>query len=157
MVSALLSSNAPLVRLITPETPEASIVSPSFASASAWRNDPAPLSLVLVTGMIFATADNRRAQAIINQIAGALLRITLSIAQNCATICKCLKVKTSYFCEAGKRNRMRVRAHLRIGLLTPAPGLWSRCGIRTGWRRWCNALGSHLQGQPRWLSSVLTL
>src|SRR5262249_30199993 len=86
MVSALLTSNAPLVRLITPETPVASIVSPLFATASASRNDPAPLSFVLVTGIIFATADNHRAQAAISQTPGALLRITLSIAQNCAGI-----------------------------------------------------------------------
>src|SRR6516165_2760459 len=37
---------------MVPETPVASIVSPSFAVASASRNEPDPLSLVFVTTMM---------------------------------------------------------------------------------------------------------
>ncbi|PYI49357.1 MAG: hypothetical protein DMF11_01330 [Verrucomicrobia bacterium] len=39
------------------------IVSPSLASASAWRNEPAPLSLVLVTIMVVARAGMIGAQS----------------------------------------------------------------------------------------------
>ena len=41
---------------MVPETPVASILSPSFAIASALRNEPGPLSLVLVTVMVVAYA-----------------------------------------------------------------------------------------------------
>ena len=34
-----------------------SIVSPSFESASAWRNEPGPLSFVLVTVMTIGVGD----------------------------------------------------------------------------------------------------
>ena len=57
MVTLLFTSSSPLVSVIVAgvET-EKSIVSPSFAFASAWRNEPAPLSFVLVTVMVAACA-----------------------------------------------------------------------------------------------------
>ncbi|PYJ28101.1 MAG: hypothetical protein DMF24_11165 [Verrucomicrobia bacterium] len=54
IVTLVSTSSSPLVRLITPDIPLASIVSPLFAMASACRNDPGPLSFVLVTGMMVA-------------------------------------------------------------------------------------------------------
>jgi hypothetical protein len=50
---ALVDEQSPLVKPIVPVTAKL-IVSPSFASASAWRNEPAPLSLVLVTVIVSA-------------------------------------------------------------------------------------------------------
>ena len=41
-----------------PETPLASIVSPSFAAASAARSEPEPLSLALVTKIVVACVEN---------------------------------------------------------------------------------------------------
>ncbi len=49
MVTLLVTSNSPLVSKMVPETPDASMVSPSAALARAARNVPAPLSAVLVT------------------------------------------------------------------------------------------------------------
>jgi hypothetical protein len=49
-----VTSNSPLVSLIVPDTPVASIVSPFAAPASAARNDPAPLSAVFVTVIVAA-------------------------------------------------------------------------------------------------------
>jgi hypothetical protein len=57
-----------VVSVITPEMPVASIVSPSFAIANASRNEPGPLSLVLVTVMMFAWAEIGAAQIRIKQI-----------------------------------------------------------------------------------------
>src|SRR5438067_5723456 len=72
IVTLLLTSNFPLVSVITPLIPVASIVSPSFASASAWRSEPGPLSLVLVTITVAACAELMRAQAKSKRIAAAL-------------------------------------------------------------------------------------
>ena len=47
----LSTSNSPLVRPIVPVI-ENMIVYPSPASAKAWRNEPGPLSLVLVTMIV---------------------------------------------------------------------------------------------------------
>jgi hypothetical protein len=72
MVTLLSTSNTPLVSVMTPEMPAASIVSPSFASTSAWRSEPGPLSLVLLTMMVAACAAIARALAKVKQIAMAL-------------------------------------------------------------------------------------
>src|SRR5947207_15829568 len=55
MVTLLLTKSSPLVNPIVPVTAKV-IVSPSFTSASAWRNEPGPVSLVLVTTMMSASA-----------------------------------------------------------------------------------------------------
>ncbi|PYL25158.1 MAG: hypothetical protein DMF44_03075 [Verrucomicrobia bacterium] len=52
-VMLLSTSSSPLVSPIVPVTAN-SIVSPSFASVSAWRSEPGPLSFVFVTVMMFA-------------------------------------------------------------------------------------------------------
>ncbi|PYL74257.1 MAG: hypothetical protein DMF26_11630 [Verrucomicrobia bacterium] len=54
------------------------IVSPSFAMASAWRSEPAPLSFVLVTVMVAACAGIATAQSSttaipVNVILGVIL------------------------------------------------------------------------------------
>src|SRR5579862_608063 len=54
MLTLLVTASSPLVSKIVPETPEASIVSPSVALASASRNEPGPLSLVVVTVRVAA-------------------------------------------------------------------------------------------------------
>src|SRR5437762_1905667 len=67
MVMFLLITSSPLVRPMMPVTAKV-IVSPSFASASACRNEPGPPSLVLVTVMMFASADTAAAQTSPKQI-----------------------------------------------------------------------------------------
>src|SRR5438874_11063761 len=67
MVMFLLIISSPLVRPMMPVTAKV-IVSPSFASASACRNEPGPPSLVLVTVMMFASADVTTAQTSVKQI-----------------------------------------------------------------------------------------
>src|SRR5207302_8288240 len=54
MLRSLVMTNWPLVRVIVPVTPVASMVSPFAAPASAARNDPAPLSAVLLTVIVAA-------------------------------------------------------------------------------------------------------
>ena len=56
IVTFVRTSNSPLVSVMAPEIPVALMVSPLFAIASACRNDPGPLSSVLVTVMIVASA-----------------------------------------------------------------------------------------------------
>src|SRR5204863_9977882 len=77
IVTLVSTSNSPLVRLMTPDIPVASIVSPSFAIASAWRNEPRPLSLVLLTMIVVARAEIVRAQARVKQIAADVTLLTL--------------------------------------------------------------------------------
>src|SRR5437016_5205170 len=67
----------PMVRLSTPEIPVASIVSPSFATARAWRIEPGPLSLVLVTTITVACAEGASAQANVRQNATPWILVTL--------------------------------------------------------------------------------
>ena len=55
MVTFLSTNNSPPVRLIVPATAKL-MVSPSFALASACRNEPGPLSFVLVTVIVVACA-----------------------------------------------------------------------------------------------------
>ncbi|PYL71148.1 MAG: hypothetical protein DMF26_20010 [Verrucomicrobia bacterium] len=55
MVTLLSITSSPLVKLMVPLTAKL-MVSPSLASASAWRNEPGPLSFRLVTVMMFAGA-----------------------------------------------------------------------------------------------------
>ena len=57
IVTLWFTASSPLVRVMVPETPVASMVSPSFAMLSALRNDPEPLSLVFVTTMVVACAE----------------------------------------------------------------------------------------------------
>ena len=54
MVTLLDTTSSPVVRVMVPVTPEASIVSPSAALASASRSVFAPLSAVLVTVIVAA-------------------------------------------------------------------------------------------------------
>src|SRR5712671_7216468 len=61
MVMLLSITSSPLVKLIVPVTAKP-MVAPSFASMSAWRREPGPLSFVLVTVMMFARADTAAAQ-----------------------------------------------------------------------------------------------
>ena len=56
MVTLWVTCSSPLVNRMVPETPVASIVSPSLAMLSAWRSEPGPLSFVLVTKMVVAYA-----------------------------------------------------------------------------------------------------
>src|SRR5436190_24257982 len=48
MVRFVVINNSPLVKVIRPLTAKVS-VSPGVASAMAWRNEPGPLSAVVVT------------------------------------------------------------------------------------------------------------
>src|SRR5262249_12949057 len=63
IVTLLETNNWPLVRVIVPETTVASMVSSSLAAASAARREPGPLSSVLVTVMVAASAQGRTALA----------------------------------------------------------------------------------------------
>src|SRR6266545_1010201 len=72
MVMFLSTSSSPLVNTIVPDTAKV-IVSPSFAVASAWRNEPAPLSLVFVTVMVAACAVIITAQISARAIAANLI------------------------------------------------------------------------------------
>ena len=58
MVTSLSTFSSPLVSVILcPLSDESKlIVSPSFASTSAWRSEPGPLSLVLMTVIVAADA-----------------------------------------------------------------------------------------------------
>ena len=82
----------PLVRVMTPEMPVASIVSPSVAIASACRNESGPLSLVLLTMMVVAFAEIARAQAKLNRVPTALNLLTLLIPVELHGNCNYLKV-----------------------------------------------------------------
>jgi hypothetical protein len=53
IVTLLSTSNSPLVSPIVPVTVKV-IVSPSFASASAWRSEPGSVSFVFVTVIVVA-------------------------------------------------------------------------------------------------------
>ena len=86
IVTLLSTSNCPVVSVMTPEIPIASIVSPSFASASAWRNEPGPLSLVLLTMTVVARAGIVRTQAKVKQIVADLILRTLPVPQKCTRI-----------------------------------------------------------------------
>ena len=78
LIGTLLSTaNSPVVSVITPEMPVASIISPLFASESAWRREPGPLSLVLLTIMVLAFTEIARPQPKVKQIATALSLLTL--------------------------------------------------------------------------------
>jgi hypothetical protein len=57
----LSKRNSPVVNTMLPVTAN-EIVSPSFAIAIAWRNDPGPLSLVFVTVIVVARAETATAQ-----------------------------------------------------------------------------------------------
>jgi hypothetical protein len=54
IVMLLATLSWPLVSVMVPSTPVASMVSPAAAPASAARSEPGPLSLMLVTGMVAA-------------------------------------------------------------------------------------------------------
>ena len=65
--------------MIAPEMPVASIVSPLFAMASAWRNEPGPLSLVLVTVIVSLRVVSATAQRSANEIeAGRMFNVVLA-------------------------------------------------------------------------------
>src|SRR5437762_1248440 len=76
MVILVSTSNSPLVRPIVPVTAK-SIVSPSLASASTWRNEPGPLSLVLVTVMVLACSATPLAKKKMTTIANLMLGLLL--------------------------------------------------------------------------------
>ena len=69
IVTLVFTSNSPLVSVMAPEMLVASIVSPSFAIASASRNEPGPLSFVFVTVMMFARALEDVMQSSVTQTA----------------------------------------------------------------------------------------
>src|SRR5438128_10716162 len=71
IVMFLLITSSPLVRLIAPVTANV-IVSPSFTSASACRNEPGPLSLVFVTTMVSACAGIATAKSNVTAVAADL-------------------------------------------------------------------------------------
>src|SRR6059036_1857149 len=73
MVIFLLITSSPLVRPMMPVTAKV-IVSQSFASASACRNELGPLSFVLVTVMVSARADMPIAQKTTKQIQARRLK-----------------------------------------------------------------------------------
>src|SRR6266511_1171742 len=56
MVMFLSTSSSPLVNTMVPDTAK------GMVAMSAWRNEPAPLSVVLVTVMVAACARNATAQ-----------------------------------------------------------------------------------------------
>src|SRR6476646_1570768 len=56
IVTFLATTSAPLVRVIVPRTAKV-MRSPSCATASAWRNEPGPLSFVFVTVIVAACDD----------------------------------------------------------------------------------------------------
>src|SRR5262249_39637912 len=57
MVMLSFTSNSPLVSVIVPLKAASKLIeSPSFASASAWRNEPALLSFVFITVIVAAKA-----------------------------------------------------------------------------------------------------
>src|SRR6059036_2755066 len=60
-VTLLETNSWPLVMVMVPEMPVASIVSTSDTLASASRNEPGPLSLVLLTVNVAAGAGGARA------------------------------------------------------------------------------------------------
>src|SRR5262245_38657400 len=75
MVRFLLTTSSPLVNVIVAGVAtEKLIVSPGLASAIAWRNEPAPLSLVLVTVMVAA----RPFCAIVMAAQSSVIRIKVS-------------------------------------------------------------------------------
>ena len=61
--------NSPLVKRIVPESPVASILSPFPAEASAARNDPEPLSAVVVTLIVAACPGRMRQKNTISNVA----------------------------------------------------------------------------------------
>src|SRR6266496_5869938 len=73
MVMLLSTNSSPLVSPMVPVTAKV-IVSPSFAMASAWRNEPGPLSLVLVTVMVAPCARSATAKNSAMAIATGLIR-----------------------------------------------------------------------------------
>jgi hypothetical protein len=56
MLTLLVTSSSPFLSKMVPDTPVASTVSPSAASARAARNEPGPLSAVVVTEITAALA-----------------------------------------------------------------------------------------------------
>jgi hypothetical protein len=79
MMTLFPTSNSPLVSVMTPEMPVASIVSPSFATASACRNEPEPLSFVLVTLIVAARAGIATA---LNSITAITAHLAVDILRN---------------------------------------------------------------------------
>jgi hypothetical protein len=73
MLMFLFTSSSPLVSPMVPVTANV-IVSPSFASASACRNEPGPLSFVFVTGMMLECA-RTIAHKSATQITGNLVQL----------------------------------------------------------------------------------
>src|SRR6266542_4350902 len=76
IITFLSTGSSPLVNTIVPDTAKV-IVSPSFAMASAWRNEPAPLSLVLVTVMVAPCARSATAKNRATAIATGLIRVVI--------------------------------------------------------------------------------
>jgi hypothetical protein len=74
MVTFLSIASSPLVSPIVPVTAKV-IVSPSLASTSAWRNEPGPLSFVLVTVMVVAYTGIAAVQSSNAPIANVVARL----------------------------------------------------------------------------------
>ena len=83
MAMFLPITSSPPVKVMTCPFSEVSksIVSPSFAIASAWRNDPRPLSLVLMTVIVSLRASNATAQRIAEEIVSMALLFTRMVDQ----------------------------------------------------------------------------
>src|ERR1043166_8871669 len=67
MVTFLSITSSPVFKLMVPVTATL-MVSPSVASVSAWRNEPAPLSFRLVTIIVSARLHTLAAQTRIQQV-----------------------------------------------------------------------------------------
>ncbi len=130
ITKSLLISNSPLVNTIVPLT-EKSIFSPGAAPAIAARNEPEPLSAVLVTvaaspGKTIAEAAKHRTQAVLIFIGSA----------NCSRSLPSPRVYQSHvqtFCRAlwypSKERNFILQGDSRIADLpigpTPVPGVGS--------------------------------
>src|SRR5438067_13001898 len=75
MMRFLLITNSPLIRVMVPRLGAKVIVSPDEALRIACRNDPGPLSFVLVTGIVVACAGITTAQSSNATIVNIAVRI----------------------------------------------------------------------------------
>ena len=112
----LLTNSSPLVSRMVPETPVASMVSPSAAAASAARNVPGPLSAVLVTVIVPASAAWRASSAGSSRVANLFMSVFVDglILQSFGQV---------------ERRRPAFR---RLATCSPNPRVWfSQLGSRT--------------------------
>src|SRR6266545_2231109 len=141
MVMFLSTSSSPLVKPILPDTAKV-MVSPSLASASAWRNEPGPLSLVFVTVIVAAcarnaTAQNRAAAIPANLILGVILVfIGVSFTYSFGKFCPALQenARTVGSVQSSCRAcalKETVTQNAAKTLATPQPRWWPRSEHQT--------------------------